>query len=153
MLGGMESPDSLAVGVLRQKGVIAIFAGSCKERASMPPENRLFEDFARVASGALGAASGIRSEIEAMVRQRVERLAGDLNLVSREEFEAVRDLAERARSEQEALAAELGAVKAEQVQRTAALELRIAALEAKLAEAERSAAAPRRTDPPPAGGK
>ena len=108
----------------------------------MPPENRLFEDFARVASGALGAASGIRNEIETMVRQRVERLAGDLNLVPRDEFEAVRTLAERARAEQEALAAELTALKAEQAERFAALELRIAGLEAKLAAAAQPAAAP-----------
>lgn len=101
----------------------------------MPPENRLFEDIARVASGALGAAAGIRDEIEAMVRQRVERLATDLNLVSREEFEAVRTLAERARAEQEALTAELLALRGEQTQRLAELELRLAASEAKLAAA------------------
>src|SRR5579885_810556 len=130
----MESADSRATGALRQGACIAIFAGSCKERGAMPPENRLFEDFARVASGALGAASGLRSEVETMIRQRVERLAGDLNLVPRDEFEAVRTLAERARSEQEALTAELTAVKAEQAERLRALELRIAALEAKLAQ-------------------
>src|SRR5579862_1439571 len=105
----------------------------------MPPENRLFEDFARVASGALGAAAGLRSEIETMIRQRVERLAGDLNLVPRDEFEAVRTLAERARAEQEALVAEFVAVKVAQAERAAAFELRLAALEAKLAEAERAA--------------
>ena len=105
----------------------------------MPPENRLFEDFARVASGALGAASGIRNDVETMIRQRVERFAGDLNLVPRDEFEAVRTLAERARAEQEAVSAELSAVKAEQAERIRALELRLAALEAKLAEAEKSA--------------
>jgi len=119
----------------------------------MPPENRLFEDFARVASGALGAASGIRGEIEAMIRQRMERFAADLNLVSREEFEAVRALAERARAEQEALAAELTAVKAAQADRAAAFELRLAALEAKLAEMETSAASQRRTGRPEEAGK
>ena len=117
----------------------------------MPQENRLFEDFARVASGALGAASGIRSEIETMIRQRVERLAGDLNLVSREEFEAVRTLAERARAEQEALAAELVALKAQTEERAAALELRLAALEAKLAQIEKSASE-RRSGPTEAAG-
>lgn len=108
----------------------------------MPPENRMFEDLARVASGALGAAAGIRSEIEAMIRQRVERFATDLNLVSREEFEAVRTLAERARAEQEALSAELAALRAEQAQRLAELELRLAALEAGRAQAGRTAAGP-----------
>ena len=132
---------------------MAIFAGSCKERIAMPPENRLFEDFARVASGALGAAAGIRGEIEAMIRQRVERLAADLNLVSREEFEAVRELAERARAEQEALAAELAASKAAAAERSAELELRLAALEAKLAKSGRSAASERRTDGPRQAGE
>jgi BMFP domain-containing protein YqiC len=116
-------------------GDIAMFAGLFRSVSVMPPENRLFEDIARVASGALGAAAGIRSEIEAMVRQRVERLATDLNLVSREEFEAVRTLAERARAEQEALTAELLALRGEQAQRLAELELRLAASEAKLASA------------------
>jgi BMFP domain-containing protein YqiC len=116
----------------------------------MPPENRLFEDLARVASGALGAAAGIRSEIEAMVRQRVERLATDLNLVSREEFEAVRGLAERARAEQEALSAEFAALRGEQAQRLAELELRLAGLEAKLAEGVGSA--PREGPSSPAQG-
>ena len=118
----------------------------------MPPENRLFEDFARVASGALGAAAGLRNEIEAMIRQRVERLAADLNLVSREEFEAVRTLAERARAEQEALSAELAAIKAERAERASELELRLAALEAKLAQAV-APASPRRSTTPEGGGK
>jgi BMFP domain-containing protein YqiC len=101
----------------------------------MPPENRLFEDLARVASGALGAAAGLRDEIEGMVRQRVERIAADLNLVSREEYEAALELAQRARAEQVALSAELAAMKAAGEQREADLDLRLAALEAKLAAA------------------
>jgi hypothetical protein len=114
-------------------GDIAMFAGLFRSVSVMPPENRLFEDIARVASGALGAASGVRNEIESLVRQRVERIATDLNLVSREEFEAVRTLAERARAEQEAIAAELVTVRAEQAQRLAEFELRLAGLEAQLA--------------------
>lgn len=71
----------------------------------MQTENRLFDDLARVASGALNTLGGLREEIEARVRERVERLANDMDLVSREEFDAVRTMAVKARSEQERLEA------------------------------------------------
>ncbi|MFD2232609.1 accessory factor UbiK family protein [Phaeospirillum tilakii] len=69
----------------------------------MPLNNPLIDDFGRVANGALGALSGLRGEIEARVRQHVERLVGSLDMVTREEFEIVSALARRARAEQEAL--------------------------------------------------
>ena len=69
----------------------------------MQVENRFLDDLARVANGAIGALSGIREEIEGLVKQRVERLLADMNLVTREEFEAVKAVAAKARSEQEAL--------------------------------------------------
>lgn len=69
----------------------------------MPLNNPLIDDFGRVANGALGALSGLRGEIEARVRQHVERLVGSLDMVTREEFEVVSALARRARAEQEAL--------------------------------------------------
>lgn len=69
----------------------------------MQTRNRLLDDIARVANGAAGVATGMRDEIEAIVQQRVERVLGRLNLVSREEFEAVKAMAAKARSEQEAL--------------------------------------------------
>lgn len=68
----------------------------------MQTRNRLLDDLARVANGAVGVATGMREEIEALVQQRVERVLGRLNLVTREEFEAVKAMAARARSEQEA---------------------------------------------------
>ncbi|MCZ6453013.1 MAG: accessory factor UbiK family protein [Alphaproteobacteria bacterium] len=69
----------------------------------MQTRNRLLDDLARVANGAVGVATGMREEIEALVQQRVERVLGRLNLVTREEFEAVKAMAARARSEQEVL--------------------------------------------------
>ncbi|MCZ6839465.1 MAG: accessory factor UbiK family protein [Alphaproteobacteria bacterium] len=69
----------------------------------MQTRNRLLDDLARVANGAVGVATGMREEIEALVQQRVERVLGRLNLVTREEFEAVKAMAARARNEQEAL--------------------------------------------------
>ena len=66
---------------------------------------RIFEDLSRVAEGAASAFQGIRDEVESLVRQRVERLINELDLVPREEFEAVRAMAIRAREEQDALKA------------------------------------------------
>lgn len=85
----------------------------------MPADNRFFEDMARVATGAAGALSGLRGEVEAMVRQRMEKISADLNLVGREEFAVVEAMTAEARGAQEDLAA-----------RVAALEARLAALEA-----------------------
>lgn len=96
----------------------------------MQMENRLFDDLARLASGALNTLSGIKDEIETRIRERVERLANDLDLVNREEFDAVRAMAAKARALQEQLEA-----------RIAALESRIAALEARVSAAETNASA------------
>jgi BMFP domain-containing protein YqiC len=70
----------------------------------MQTRNRMFDDAARVAGGAFGALAGIKREIEALVRTQFERLIGGLDLVTRDEFEAVREMAAKARAEQEALA-------------------------------------------------
>ncbi len=71
----------------------------------MQTSNRLLDDLARVANGALGTAAGLKGEIEALVRDRLQRLLADMDLVSREEFDAVKAMAAKARTEQEALAA------------------------------------------------
>ena len=76
----------------------------------MQSPNRIFDDLARVANGAVAVATGMRQEIEALVRQQFERFLTDRDLVSREEFEAVRLMAEKARAENEALAARLTAL-------------------------------------------
>ena len=69
----------------------------------MQSENRFFDDIARVAAGAAGAISGVRSEIEARLRDRLERVLAGGELVGREEFEAVKAMAAKAREEQELL--------------------------------------------------
>ncbi|MGF1561355.1 MAG: accessory factor UbiK family protein [Geminicoccaceae bacterium] len=76
----------------------------------MQTENRLLDDLARVANGALNTLTGVREEIETRVRERVERLLADMDLVPREEFEAVRAMATKARNEQEDLAAKVTAL-------------------------------------------
>jgi BMFP domain-containing protein YqiC len=83
----------------------------------MQSSNRLLDDLARVASGAASAVAGMRAEIEGLVRQRVERLINELDLVGRDEFDVAKAMATRARAEQERL------------------EQRVSALEAALAEA------------------
>ncbi len=86
----------------------------------MQSQNPFFDDLARVASGAMGALSGLRAEMEAMIHQQMERFTSKLDLVPREEFEVVRAMAAKARMEQEA-----------QEIRITALEAQLAALAAK----------------------
>jgi BMFP domain-containing protein YqiC len=97
----------------------------------MQTENRLLDDLARMANGALNTLSGLREEIENRVRERVERMLADMDMVPREEFEVVKAMAQKARAEQEDLAT-----------RVADLERRVAGLPG--AEQPRKKAAPRR---------
>lgn len=78
----------------------------------MQTNNRLFDDFARMASGAMNAAAGVREEFEVLVRRQLERLLERMELVSREEFDAVKAMAAKARSEQDALAKRVDALEA-----------------------------------------
>lgn len=78
----------------------------------MQTENRLFDDLARVANGAFSTLSSVREEIETRVRERVERLLADMDLVPREEFEAVKAMAQKARMEQETLAGRVAELEA-----------------------------------------
>jgi BMFP domain-containing protein YqiC len=83
----------------------------------MQSQSRFFDDLARVAAGAAGALSGVRGEIEARARDQLERVLAGMDLVSREEFEAARAMAAKARDEQEKL-----------LRRIEELEARLAAL-------------------------
>jgi BMFP domain-containing protein YqiC len=78
----------------------------------MQTDNRLLDDLARVATGALGALTGVRGEVEARIREQFERILARMDLVTREEFEAVREMASRARAEQEELQHRLGELEA-----------------------------------------
>lgn len=78
----------------------------------MQTQNPFFDDIARLAGGALGALSGLRGEVEALVRQQMERLMAGMDVVPRDEFEAVRDMAAKARAEQEDLAARVAELEA-----------------------------------------
>ena len=78
----------------------------------MQTQNRLLDDLARVASGALGVAAGMRAEVEARLREQFERVLAELDLVPREEFDAVKAMAVKAREEQEVLAERLARLEA-----------------------------------------
>ena len=78
----------------------------------MQSQNRFFDDMARVASGAVGALAGVRGEIEARFRDQLERILTGMDLVSREEFDAVKAMAAKAREEQELLQRRLEALEA-----------------------------------------
>ncbi len=97
----------------------------------MQTDNRFLDDLARLASGAIGAAAAAREEIEATMKAAFRRWLSELDLVTRDEFETVRALAENA------------------MEKVAALEERIAALEA--AAAAGTAGTRRRTGRSAAG--
>ena len=79
----------------------------------MQSQNRLLDDLAKVETSAMGTLSGMREEVEAQFRQRFERVLSQMDLVTREEFDAVKAMAAKARSEQEALEARLAALEAQ----------------------------------------
>src|SRR5215831_13426648 len=93
--------------------------GSCDSRLAERPmtqtQNRFFDEVARLMNDAAGVASGVRREFDTLIRTQADRVLRDLDLVKREEFEAVKEMARLAREQNEAL------------------EARVAALEAKLA--------------------
>ncbi|WP_234052922.1 MULTISPECIES: accessory factor UbiK family protein [unclassified Xanthobacter] len=73
---------------------------------------RIFDEMARLVNDAAGVAQGVRREAETMMRTQVERFLRDMDLVKREEFEAVKDMAAAAREENERLAERLAALEA-----------------------------------------
>lgn len=78
----------------------------------MPPRARLFDDVAKLMTDAAGMANGVKREAETAVRAQAERLLATMNVVTREEFEAVRDMAALARDENEALRKRIAALEA-----------------------------------------
>ena len=74
--------------------------------------NRLFDEFARLMTDAAGVAQGVRREAETAFRTQMERFVASLDLVKREDFEAVKEMARLAREENEALKARIAALEA-----------------------------------------
>ena len=67
--------------------------------------NRFFDEIGRLMNDAAGAAQGVKREVDTVVRNQAEKILRDLDIVKREEFEAVKDMARLAREENEALKA------------------------------------------------
>ena len=76
--------------------------------------NRFFDEIARLMNDATGVAQGVRREVDTVFRAQAERILRDLDVVSREEFDAVKEMARLAREENEELKARIAALEAAQ---------------------------------------
>lgn len=74
--------------------------------------NRMLDELTKLMTDAVGAAQGVRREAETVMRAQAERFLQQMDVVQREEFEAVKAMAQKAREENDALAARLAAVEA-----------------------------------------
>ncbi len=79
----------------------------------MSERPKFFDDLAGVAGGALSALAGLREEVASMARARVDEAVRRLDLIKREEFEVMAELARRAREQAEALQVRVEALEAE----------------------------------------
>ncbi len=76
----------------------------------MQTQNAIFDEIAKLMTEAAGAADGVRREAETAMKSQLQRLIADMDFVTRDEFEAVRDMARAAREENEALKARIAAL-------------------------------------------
>lgn len=76
----------------------------------MQSQNKLFDDFVKVMNGAAGTLAGMSREANAAMQERAREWIGGLDMVSREEFEAVKAMAVAAREQNEALEARIAAL-------------------------------------------
>jgi BMFP domain-containing protein YqiC len=74
--------------------------------------SRIFDEMARLMNDAAGVAQGVRREFDTLFRAQAERILRDLDVVQREDFEAVKEMARLAREENEALRARIAALEA-----------------------------------------
>ncbi|RTL96857.1 accessory factor UbiK family protein [Ancylobacter aquaticus] len=83
---------------------------------------RIFDDFAKLMNDAAGVATGVRREAEGVMRAQAERILRELDVVTREEFETVKELAAAAREENERLSARLAALEAREAKLEATID-------------------------------
>ena len=76
----------------------------------MQTQSAIFDEIAKLMTEAAGAADGVRREAETAMKSQLQRLIADMDFVTREEFEAVQDMARAAREENEALKARITAL-------------------------------------------
>jgi BMFP domain-containing protein YqiC len=75
-------------------------------------QNRFFDELAKLMTNAAGAAQGVRREFDTLVQSQMERVLNNMELVKREEFEAVKAMAQKAREENDALAQRIAVLEA-----------------------------------------
>ena len=80
----------------------------------MQSQNRLFDDFVKIMNGAAGTVAGMTREAQDGMKERMRDWVGGMDFVSRDEFEAVKAMAAKAREENEALAARLAVLESKQ---------------------------------------
>jgi BMFP domain-containing protein YqiC len=103
---------------LNCEGATAILYGSGPvqltgdSKAMTQTSNRFFDEIGRLMNDAAGAAQGVKREVDAVVRNQAERILRDLDVVKREEFEAVKDMSRLAREENEMLKARIAVLEA-----------------------------------------
>lgn len=86
---------------------------AAKESSMTTGPNRIMDEFAKLMTDAAGAAQGVRREIETAFNAQAERWMNSMDIVKREEFEAVREMAIKARDENDALKARIDALEAQ----------------------------------------
>lgn len=77
----------------------------------MSQSSRIFDDLGRLMNGAAGVADGVRREVETVVKSQAQRMVNDMELVKREDFDALRELVQVQGEEIEAMRKELGALR------------------------------------------
>jgi BMFP domain-containing protein YqiC len=94
-------------------GIAIVFRSQPTENPLMTQtSNRFFDEIGRLMNDAAGAAQGVKREIDTVVRSQAEKILRDLDIVKREEFEAVKAMAQIAREENETLKARITALEA-----------------------------------------
>jgi BMFP domain-containing protein YqiC len=91
---------------------IAIVLEDTAETAMAQTTGRLYDEFAKLMNDAAGVAQGVRKEFDSVLRSQAERLLRDMDIVHREDFEAVKEMARLAREENEVLKARVAALEA-----------------------------------------
>jgi BMFP domain-containing protein YqiC len=110
---GEVKPSARALRAGSAMTIVSARSGlSARRQAMTQTSNRFFDELARLMNDAAGVAQGVRREFDTLLRNQAERMLRDLDVVKREEFEAVKEMARLAREENEALAARIAALEA-----------------------------------------
>jgi BMFP domain-containing protein YqiC len=89
-----------------------LYANRPEMRGMTQTNNRFFDEIGRLMNDAAGAAQGVKREVDTLMRNQAEKILRDLDVVKREEFDVVKDMARLAREENEALKARIAALEA-----------------------------------------